>query len=137
MFTFFNSNFVGLPIRASHFWTIPGDFCYFVPHFSYSWHIICINTEVCFQHGFQYRLQNNKFFLNLAHTFSANQQKQILAIKFYFSSYLFDTIDGGQMLMGLSSMMGFIPYIIVYLLQSLQVVKFRVGVFRNFLIHWV
>ena len=46
--------------------------------------------------------------------------KQI-AIKFYFSSYLFDTIDGGQMLMGLSSMMGFIPYIIVYLLQSLQV----------------
>jgi len=36
-------------------------------------------------------------------------------------SYLFDTIHGGQMLMGLSSMMGFIPYIIVYLLQSLQV----------------
>ena len=39
----------------------------------------------------------------------------------FFCSYAFDTIESGQMLFGAASFLGFIPYIIVFMIKSFQV----------------
>ena len=39
----------------------------------------------------------------------------------YSFSYAFDTIESGQMLFGAASFLGFIPYIIVFMIKSFQV----------------